>query len=252
MTLSRNYALLILTAVLATISSCRTTNPEASKALSAEPDNTDIQVISVKYKGTITFGSEAGKVNYLDCNFTDTEVLPSRAQGARADCTSAIIKAKGMLMVNRYVEPEASYRGNPGSSSSFRHWCTGSEVTVAIKKSAYESSNFQGVGFFGRDNIINNANDNQKTFYPKSSSFLKSFGTPKKLVKEGNQEVLLFKFFAAGPCEISGTGRNPTTVMEFKPYVSYDGFIERWENVPNNHGIRYAQDWDRSSELLAP
>ena len=243
---------LILIAVLAGTVSCRHSPTKGSDTLSDEGANTDIQTIKVESRGTIMFSSESqvGVAQYRNCDYTDTAII-NGSQGARANCTSAVATAKDLVMVNRYVEPQATYNGSPGNAARFRHWCHGSEVTVAVKKAAYDSASFQGIGFYGRDNIINNANTDQRTYYPKTSSLMKIVGSA-KLKNEGNQEVHLIKFFAAGPCEVSGTGRNPTGKMVFKPYVSFDGFVERWENVPDNHGISYAQSWDRSADLLAP
>jgi hypothetical protein len=242
-----NTKLIIILAALCS-QACRHNDTATSETLNATQPNTDIQVVKVESRGTIMFSNIAspGTASYFDCNYKDTTII-NGAQGARATCTSAVAQAKGFPMVNNYVEPEATYRGNPGNAASFRHWCHGSEVTVAVKKAAYESANFQGVGFYGRDNIINNANDQQRIFHPKNS--LKLAGS-EELKNEGNQEVVLMKFFAAGPCEINGTGRNPSGFMEFKPYVSYDGFIERWENVSDNHKISYGKSWDRSGDLF--
>jgi hypothetical protein len=102
---------------------------------------------------------------------------------------AAVAQAKGFPMVNNYVEPEATYRGNPGNAASFRHWSHGSEVTVAVKKAAYDSANFQGVGFYGKDNIINNASDQQRIFHAKKrlkivgSDELKNEGNPPDITK---------------------------------------------------------------------
>jgi hypothetical protein len=53
-----------------------------------------------------------------------------------------------------------------------------------------------------------------------------------------------------GPCEVNGTGDNPRSSLEFKPYVSFAGEHERWEAVPQNHSIGYEKSWDRRAELL--
>jgi hypothetical protein len=67
-----------------------------------------------------------------------------------------------------------------------------------------------------------------RVFYDKSDRRLARVGET-TLKNEGHQKVYLYKFGGAGPCEVNGSGDNPSSAIDVKPYVAFDGDGERWE-----------------------
>lgn len=216
--------------------------------------NTDVQVISAKSFGAISWG--VGGFEGFDskkCSYSDRQPYTSSNQytaTAKADCTEALIGKLG-ASINRYVEPQAWIREPaPGGNvdyTSFRNWCGQVEVVVAVKAAAWDAASFKGIGFYADARAINDGQT--RVFYDKSDTRLARIGEA-TLKNEGHQKVYLYKFAGAGPCEPNGSGDNPGGSVEFKPYVTFDGDHERWEAVQPNHKVSYRQTWERRGDLL--
>lgn len=214
-------------------------------------ENTDVQVISAKASGLVSIDNQA--YDFTKCRFYDKQPAATSqyTSDARADCTDVIAAGQKRPPVNVY-HGQAAIRENPNVSYvSLRYWCEELDVTVAVKAAAWDSPNFQGIGFYGRDGAINEKPEEQHTFYAKDDLRLVRVGEA-TLKREGGQKVYLYRFGGAGPCEVNGSGDNPSHSFELKPMVRYKGGIERWEAVSNNHGVAYQQSWDRRADLLDP
>lgn len=229
-------------------SSSDTTHDELG---SSSSDNTDVQVVSAKASGLVSGDNQA--YDFKKCRFYDKQpaMTPQFTSAARADCTDMIAAAQKRPAVNLY-HGEAWIRENPDVSYvSLRYWCEELDIVVAVKAAAWDSPDFEGIGFYGREGALDETPAEQRVFYAKDDPRLVRVGEG-TLKNEGGAKVYLYRFGGAGPCEVNGSGDNPSHSFEFKPMVRYHGNLERWEAVSNNHGVAYDQSWDRSGDLLAP
>lgn len=130
-----------------------------------------------------------------------------------------------------------------------RHWCAEVNVIVAVKAAAWDSPSFEGIGFHGYERILDEDASTRQVFYAKDDARLHRVG--EATVKNAQHDkAYLYEFSGAGPCEINGTGDNPRTKIEFKPFVRYAGDVVRWENVHENHSLAYGDSWSRKADIL--
>jgi len=227
---------------------------ETAAGAASVQTNSDVQVISAKAGGTILWGVKpAGSpFDASQCTFSNRKPYTGSSQAntiATADCTDVLIRAKGPS-INRYIEPVAYLLEKPSLSyASFRNWCAEVEVVVAIKAAAWDDGSFEGVGFYGYAQQINQDENQRRVFYTKGDARLKRIGEA-TLKNEGHQKAYLYKFSGAGPCEPNGSGDNPGGAIEFKPFVTFRGGHDRWEAVTANHSVSYGKAWDRKGDLL--
>jgi hypothetical protein len=216
-------------------------------------NNTDVQVINAHAWGDLHIGmsTEQDGLDFSTCTISDEQPDTSSAGliDAKGDCTDPLIARRNEASIDHVVEPLVWLRkdGNTITSASFRYWCAEVEVDVAVKAAAWDSPSFQGIGFFADAGAINV--DQTRTLYSKSDPHLKRIGQG-TLRGENHEPVYLYRFTGGGPCGINGDDENPTSVVSFKPYVTYDGGIERWEAVTDNHTLSYGQTWSRQGDLL--
>jgi hypothetical protein len=229
----------------------------ASGALSSS-ENTDVQVVSAASKSQLTWDVTTPRYDFLKCHYYDKVQAPPLRQGqipeftaeAKADCTDAVALAQERPPINGYFEPLAWIRENPNLDRVvMRHWCHELDVTVAVKAAAWDSPNFEGIGFYGHEPVINADQDKRRVFYAKDDPRLVRVGEG-KLKNEGDAKVYLYRFGGAGPCAVNGSGQAPSSKVEFKPFVKFAGGEERWEAVKANHGLRFRESWDRRGDLL--
>jgi hypothetical protein len=213
-------------------------------------DNLDVQVVKAQASGQVSADSQ--RYDWKKCIFSDREANTTSAEftsSAKADCTDMVAAVQGRPAVNVYHEPLAWIREDPSLSYVvMRHWCEELDVTVAVKAAAWDSSSFEGIGFYGHEPALNETPDEQRVFYAKSDPRLVRIG--EATLAAGGEKAYLYRFGGAGPCEVNGSGDNPTHAFEFKPFVRYRGDIERWEAIESNHALRYDERWDRSGDLL--
>lgn len=187
------------------------------------------------------------------CRYFDVRDEGNDRGSAKADCTAEMMASFGRPALNAYIEPLAWVTFKPGTtevaSETFRHWCAEASVTVAVKASAWDDASFEGIGFWTRDAALEVPTEKERVFYAKNDPRLVRSGDA--TLKDGAR-VYLYQFVGAGPCAVNGTGDNPGHELLFKPYVTYLGGHERWEELPGNgnHGLRFQQSWDRSQDLL--
>jgi hypothetical protein len=237
-------------ALLAVAACAQTTNPARQSDEINTATNTDVQVLSAKSGGLIFWTLGKGTLDVSRCTFGDRQATTSTEFPTRAsaDCTEMLVNGLGPS-INHYVEPLASLREGPDGLEhfSFRHWCGQVEIDVAVKAAAWDAPSFDGIGFYAPSAPARVGTD--RMFYAKNDPLLNRIGEA-TLASEGHEKVYIYRFVGAGPCEVNGTGDNPSGSLEFKPYVSFAGEHERWEAVPQNHGIAYEESWDRRRELL--
>jgi hypothetical protein len=212
--------------------------------------NVDVQVLRAAASGTV-FTEGHPLFNRHNCKFFDVQPESPEKGIAKADCTDEIMKGFGLPSINNYIENLAWVRLAPGTTGvvgeQFRHWCAKVEVDIAIKAAAWDSASFEGVGFFAQDPALGVPDDKSRVFYAKGDTRLVRKG--EATLKNG-EKAYLYSFIGAGPCEVNGTGNNPSRELVFKPFVTYAGGHERWEAISGNHGIGYRKSWDRSGDLL--
>lgn len=211
--------------------------------------NRDVQLVEAQASGQTSTDS---RIDYKKCDFSDRQSLPQTANqmtaSAKADCSDMLASAQERPPINGYHEPIAYLRENPNLSYvTVRHWCQELDVTVAVKAAAWDSPSFDGIGFYGYDRVLDSDADQRRVFYAKDDARLVRVGSA--TLKSG-EPVYLYRFGGAGPCAEQGSGDNPSTAVEFKAFVRYQGSVERWEELSGNHSLQFNQTIDARNDLL--
>lgn len=239
----RNSLVTLVTVIVSACSSAPVTTSSVASDITNEGENTDIQLIAVNAIGNVT-----SSLAWNDCSISDKSPLGAGRFEARADCTDAASTAMNLPLINRYVEPLLwIYENSSSTTYASRHWCMETRLVVAVKEAALNSPNFREIGFYSYDALMNSGNNGTIVTYAKDDWRLQRHGEAH--LKSG-EKVVLFKFGGAGPCAVNGTGDNPGGRLMFKPFVTYDGGLRRWESVSGNHGIGYGEHIYRGSDLL--
>ena len=238
--------------LLACTAGCASSDPEGAAASDdlTEGANTDVQVLSASAGSSVDWALDRAPYDLRKCVLSDRKAIESGTYDfeAKADCTDALMDGAHLPSVNRYTEPLAWIQEAPTLTyATLRHWCSKLDVVVAVKAAAWDAPSFRGIGFYGYDLVLDAADADRRTFYAKDDPRLVRTG--EATLKNG-EAAYLYEFTGAGPCAVNGAGDNPTHAFELKPYVTYDGDVERWEDVPGNHGVRYHESWSREHELL--